>query len=559
MPRIQLRRDTSSNWSSTNPTLYSGELGVETDTLSFKIGDGSTTWNSLGYTSLPDGVNNGDVLTWNSSTNSWAAQAAGGGTSLPNGTTSGYVLTWDNTSSSWYPAAVPTELPSATGGQVLTYNSSTASWEGQTPSTPGLPNGTTDGQVLTWDGGTNSWNAEAIPAELPAGTTDGQVLTWDGVTNSWNAEAVPAELPSATSGQVLTYNATTSSWEGQTPSTPGLPSGSTNLEPLIYDTASAAWKAAGPGPADGAFLAYNQGSYGFSNGTRPGPSSATTGDILRYNGSHWEAQPFVGTGANHGDILFWEPSTGQWVGASLSPAQANILCYSGGGGSGWVLGGLRSDTTTPSSGDVLTYDGSARWIAQAPGAGSLPSGTSDGQVLTWDSMASSWVAETISTLPGGSSNNQVLTWDNTYSSWYAGAATGLPSASSNGYVLTWNSAYSSWEGAAPAGALPSASSNGYLVAWNSTYSSWEAVAPPAGLPSGSTNAFDILYYNATSSSWAAGGLSVAAYSTYALTFNGSYWEATATPASSSIVIVDVNSSSHTLTFMNGVLTSHTYT
>ena len=45
--RIQLRRDTAANWSSTNPTLRAGEIGIETDTLKFKIGNGSSPWNSI--------------------------------------------------------------------------------------------------------------------------------------------------------------------------------------------------------------------------------------------------------------------------------------------------------------------------------------------------------------------------------------------------------------------------------------------------------------------------------------------------------------------------------
>jgi len=47
--RIQQRRDTASNWTSANPTLASGEMGIETDTAKFKLGNGSTAWTSLGY------------------------------------------------------------------------------------------------------------------------------------------------------------------------------------------------------------------------------------------------------------------------------------------------------------------------------------------------------------------------------------------------------------------------------------------------------------------------------------------------------------------------------
>lgn len=53
--RLQLRRDTASNWTSVNPTLLAGEMGVETDTGKFKVGDGSTAWTSLVYSSGPAG------------------------------------------------------------------------------------------------------------------------------------------------------------------------------------------------------------------------------------------------------------------------------------------------------------------------------------------------------------------------------------------------------------------------------------------------------------------------------------------------------------------------
>lgn len=51
--RIQVRRDSSSNWTTVNPTLTAGEFGFETDTGAVKIGDGSTPWTSLSYTSYP--------------------------------------------------------------------------------------------------------------------------------------------------------------------------------------------------------------------------------------------------------------------------------------------------------------------------------------------------------------------------------------------------------------------------------------------------------------------------------------------------------------------------
>jgi hypothetical protein len=47
--RIQVRRDTAANWTTNNPTLADGEIGFETNSGKFKIGNGSSTWSVLDY------------------------------------------------------------------------------------------------------------------------------------------------------------------------------------------------------------------------------------------------------------------------------------------------------------------------------------------------------------------------------------------------------------------------------------------------------------------------------------------------------------------------------
>jgi hypothetical protein len=47
--RIQLRRDTAANWTSANPVLANGEMGIETDTLKAKVGNGSAAWSTRPY------------------------------------------------------------------------------------------------------------------------------------------------------------------------------------------------------------------------------------------------------------------------------------------------------------------------------------------------------------------------------------------------------------------------------------------------------------------------------------------------------------------------------
>lgn len=62
--RLQLRRDTAANWTSADPILLEGEMAVETDTGKFKVGDGTTTWGSLIYSSGTQGPAGADGATW---------------------------------------------------------------------------------------------------------------------------------------------------------------------------------------------------------------------------------------------------------------------------------------------------------------------------------------------------------------------------------------------------------------------------------------------------------------------------------------------------------------
>lgn len=78
--QIQLRRGTAAAWTSANPTLANGEIGIESDTNYFKIGNGLTAWTGLSYGGIqgtagtngqgvPVGGATGTVLVKNSGTN----------------------------------------------------------------------------------------------------------------------------------------------------------------------------------------------------------------------------------------------------------------------------------------------------------------------------------------------------------------------------------------------------------------------------------------------------------------------------------------------------------
>ena len=47
--RIQLKHGLAASWTKNNPVLLAGEIGIETDTLKMKVGDGTSNWKALGY------------------------------------------------------------------------------------------------------------------------------------------------------------------------------------------------------------------------------------------------------------------------------------------------------------------------------------------------------------------------------------------------------------------------------------------------------------------------------------------------------------------------------
>ena len=83
--QFQFRRAVAAAWTSGNPVLAQGEMGLETDTNRFKIGTGAAAWNTLPYVTGTTTVATDNIwtaanqLVVSSGTN--AAYALGAGTS----------------------------------------------------------------------------------------------------------------------------------------------------------------------------------------------------------------------------------------------------------------------------------------------------------------------------------------------------------------------------------------------------------------------------------------------------------------------------------------------
>ena len=97
--KIQLRRDTYANWEAVNPVLGDGEPGFVIDTNQVKYGDGSTSWNDLGWGStglnpnsvaIGDGAGNLNQNTWATAVGPFAGVDTQGGDAVAVGEGAGY-------------------------------------------------------------------------------------------------------------------------------------------------------------------------------------------------------------------------------------------------------------------------------------------------------------------------------------------------------------------------------------------------------------------------------------------------------------------------------------
>ncbi len=259
---IQIRRDTASAWTSANPTLASGELGLETDTDKVKVGDASTAWTSLGYFWVP--LTSGNLSQFAATT---SAQLRG-------------VLSDETGTGSAVFATSPTLVTPALGTpSALVLTNATGTLTSPTLVTPAL--GTPASGVAT--------NITGLPlAGLLGHSTSGNVLTSSG--SAWTSAA-----PAAAG---VTYVTKTANYTTQ------------DLEGVLADTSGGAFTVtlpASPSTGDQVVIADSGDAFGSNNLTVGRNSSTINGsasdlvlDIsgvsvqLIYDGSTWEVYAQIG-------------------------------------------------------------------------------------------------------------------------------------------------------------------------------------------------------------------------------------------------------------------------
>jgi hypothetical protein len=197
--QIQIRNGTAAQWTAANPTLAVGEMGAETDTGKFKIGTGSTAWNSLAYAAVGTVTSVGQTFTGGLVSVAGSPISTSGTLALTVGGTSGGIV-YFSSSSTWASSAALASNALVVGGGA-----------GSAPSTI-----TTGTGVVTALGVTTNAASGIVVKDANANISTNATFNGftsvaaSGTTITLTAASTPVYLVTGSGGQVIQLpNATT--------------------------------------------------------------------------------------------------------------------------------------------------------------------------------------------------------------------------------------------------------------------------------------------------------------------------------------------------------------
>jgi cytoskeletal protein CcmA (bactofilin family) len=201
--RLQLRRGLADDWFDANPTLAAGEIGIETDTNTFKFGDGDTPWNDLEY-ALSGTVDDYIALSSKGVAGGVASLDGSGlipidqlpGAAALDAEVSSAIVTHNNETTSVHGIEDTSLLVTTTGTQTLTSKSLTSPSLTGTPTAPTADAGTDTTQIAT-----TAFVQDAI--EIVVGAAPSALNTLAEIATSLNNNAdLSGSLTTAISGKV---------------------------------------------------------------------------------------------------------------------------------------------------------------------------------------------------------------------------------------------------------------------------------------------------------------------------------------------------------------------
>jgi hypothetical protein len=364
--QIQIRNGTAAQWTSANPVLAAGEVGIENDTRKQKFGDGTTAWNSLPYSgggtvSSVGGTGTVNGITLTGTVTSTGNLTLGGtltGVNLTSQVTGALPLanggTGQTTAISAFNALAPSQ--SGNSGKYLTTDGTNSSWG--TVSGGGSPGGaTTNIQFnssstfggsanLTWDG-TNVQLGGAGALRFADSDNSNYASFQSPATLAANtAYTLPTALPTASGQSLVCTTAGVMSW-GAAANPP------TSVEYLVV---------AGGGGAGGSTNSVNAGGGG-------GGGYLTSASFAVSSGTSYTVTVGAGGAAGTCSTVEANSTSGtQGVGSVFSTISA---AGGGGGGRAALTGGAAGGNGGSGGGG----GGSGTPGAQAGGSGNTPSTT----------------------------------------------------------------------------------------------------------------------------------------------------------------------------------------
>lgn len=406
--QIQLRRGTAAQWTSANPTLASGELGLETDSGKFKVGDGATAWTTLAYAT---GTGYGGVTATDSNT-------------IGTGTKTFTITAGSAYSTGSRVRAAYTTTPSNYVEGIVTMS------------------GTTMTMTADAFGGSGTYTAWTFSLAGNVGATGATGASFTGVTSTTSATPASTGTITLTTNQqgafvtgnrVRAINTTSNYFEGVVTITGGTTFaiaadynvGTTTATSWTISLAGAVGTAGASGMPTGGLIAY--------------PSATTPTGYLKADGTAYATATYPTLQSVLGYIVDgidnWTTTgtaaTYTWNGVVYASGATNLYAAVGATGANgaysystdgitWTSGTV----TTTSSFTAITYTTATTNSYVAVGQGGLAGYSTNG---------SSW---TTTTIAGGGTTYNAVSYFPAVTAYYAVGASGARATSANGTSWT---------------------------------------------------------------------------------------------------------------------------